>query len=315
MGIRRVWIGALIGVTGVAVMALAVAPGRVGAAVHWVYKDLPAVSRHEWLTQKLASAGRMAGPVVEPAPAPVPAPVPRPQLHPQPFPEPGTKHEPQTAPEPEPTPPPAPAPIPGPAPAPTPAPGTAGIGAQPLRRVAVGEKPVVLTFDDGPSLYTQQLANILKAEQIPAAFFWIGANTEPGQPAELTGQGFQLGSHTMTHARMTTLTPDGQRSELSGSVKALGEVSYFRPPFGAYSPEVIQSAKALGLTTVMWDVDSRDWELGQHPEQIVPNVMSHVRSGSIILLHERPQTVKVLPELIKALRAAGYSFTALPVLN
>ncbi|MDB4897766.1 MAG: polysaccharide deacetylase [Firmicutes bacterium] len=75
---------------------------------------------------------------------------------------------------------------------------------------------------------------------------------------------------------------------------------------------MIQSAKALGLTVVMWDVDSRDWDLAAHPEQIVPNVMSHVRSGSIILLHERSQTVKVLPQLIKALRAAGYSFQALP---
>lgn len=189
------------------------------------------------------------------------------------------------------------------------------VPSKPLYGLTTEEREVVLTFDDGPSRYTAQILAILQAAEIEAAFFWVG--TEFPLAAEVTAQGHQLGSHTLTHARLTTLEDDGLLAELDGSKIALedaseGSVYHFRPPFGAYNAETLEAAAALGMRTVLWNVDSRDWALADQPEQILVNVLGAVKPGSIILLHERKQTVAVLPRLIESLKAAGYSFRLLP---
>jgi peptidoglycan/xylan/chitin deacetylase (PgdA/CDA1 family) len=47
---------------------------------------------------------------------------------------------------------------------------------------------------------------------------------------------------------------------------------------------------------------------------IVRNVLSHVRPGSIILMHTRGHTPKALPSIIAGLRARHYQMVSLPEL-
>jgi peptidoglycan-N-acetylglucosamine deacetylase len=187
----------------------------------------------------------------------------------------------------------------------------------PLRRLATQERAVVLTFDDGPGRYTDQIAAVLHDAGVPAVFFWIGANVTEPALGSILARGHQVGSHTMTHARLTQVPEERLLAELSESKRVLAaggrEVRYFRPPYGAYNERTLSAASELSLKVVLWDVDSRDWELNQRPEQIVQNVLERVRPGSIILLHERAQTLDALPRLIAALREAGYAFRPLPV--
>lgn len=62
-----------------------------------------------------------------------------------------------------------------------------------------------------------------------------------------------------------------------------------------------------------WNVDSLDWKHGDKPDLIMNNIASEVKPGSIILMHEKEQTVRLLPKIIELLKQKGYGFAPLPV--
>ena len=198
-------------------------------------------------------------------------------------------------------------------------PGTAAspVSPEPVYRLQTGAREVVLTIDDGPSHLTEQFLEVLAAEDVPAVFFWITGSRRLPLAAEVVGRGHQLATHTITHARLTRLDPEEAAAQISGSKAALEEAAgtplrFFRPPYGDHDRLIRETAAAHGLATVLWTVDSRDWALADDPDQIIANVMAEVKPGAIILIHERPQTLDVLPGLIRALREAGYTFVPLP---
>ena len=187
----------------------------------------------------------------------------------------------------------------------------------PVHSVAGVGREIVITFDDGPSIYTEEILAILGEKQVPAVFFWLAGNSRVHLAQQVVAQGHQLGSHTVGHVRLTDLTRNEQTAEVARSVEILEKaggapVDYFRPPYGSYSVDTLEMAKQLNLGMILWSVDSRDWDLADNPRQIIVNVLNQVKPGSIILLHERKQTVEVLPDLLDALRAEGYTFRLLP---
>ncbi|HEY8347134.1 MAG TPA: polysaccharide deacetylase family protein [Symbiobacteriaceae bacterium] len=198
-----------------------------------------------------------------------------------------------------------------------PAPEAGDLPILPVHRIGTEGREVVITFDDGPSRYTEEILAILREEQVPAAFFWVAGNPRLDLARQLYDQGHQLGSHTVRHVRLTDLSGAAQLAEMQQSLDLLEQagqvpVRYFRPPYGSYNAETLDAARQMGLQVILWDVDSRDWEAAHDPNQIITNVMNQVRPGSIILLHEREQTVQVLRDLLRELRSAGYTFRLLP---
>lgn len=199
----------------------------------------------------------------------------------------------------------------------TPAPPAEEPAPKPLHRLATDQPDLVLTFDDGPTDLTRSFLKVLKENDVHATFFWLPKAGRMEAGPDLVAAGHQLGTHSRSHAQMTKLNPADQQAELAQSQSALEQasgapVAFFRPPYGAYDATTLKSAARCGLTTVLWDVDPRDWQNGRTPEQIVAEVMRQVKPGSIILMHERPQTLAALPTLIQRLRAAGYRFRPLP---
>src|SRR5581483_11578246 len=85
-----------------------------------------------------------------------------------------------------------------------------------------------------------------------------------------------------------------------------GAVRLFRPPGGSSSPAVVRAATRLGLRTVLWSVDPRDWVPGTSAARIRRRVLSAARPGSIVLLHDgggnRAATAGALPGIIRGLR-------------
>ena len=204
-----------------------------------------------------------------------------------------------------------------PAQPPTQPPTNAPAVRKPIYRLPADRREIVLTFDDGPSRQTRTILEILAAEGVPAVFFWVAGLDGVQMAPELLARGHKLGSHSMSHADLSRLNSLGQRAEIADSTAILSaaaqeRITYFRPPYGAWNEDTLKLAAESGLSTVMWDVDSRDWALANDPDRIVANVLQEVQEGSIILLHERPQTVQVLPRLIRELRTQGYSFSLLP---
>jgi peptidoglycan/xylan/chitin deacetylase (PgdA/CDA1 family) len=89
----------------------------------------------------------------------------------------------------------------------------------------------------------------------------------------------------------------------------------FRPPGGSYGPSTLAIAGSLGMRVVLWSVDPADWTDGIAPKTIVQRVLSNLRPGSIVLLHDgggdQTATVKALPAIIKGIRKRHLAFVAL----
>ena len=186
---------------------------------------------------------------------------------------------------------------------------------------------VALTFDDGPSPdYTATMLTTLERTHTPATFFVVGANVKkyPALVRREAGDGFALGIHTWDHPYMTRLSPQQREWELAATAEAIHNVlgahyciPFWRPPFGDYNAAVVAQARSLGLSTVTWDVDPRDWS-SPGVKVIVDRVLSAVHPGAIILLHDgynsRAQTAEALPLIIKGLKRRGYIPVTLPAL-
>ena len=89
---------------------------------------------------------------------------------------------------------------------------------------------MALTFDDGPSPYTDRLLQILKDNDAKATFFLIGNKVaaNPAGAKRIADAGMEVGSHTWEHPNMTTIPPEdiaaavqqGQRRHRGGDRSA-----------------------------------------------------------------------------------------------
>lgn len=183
---------------------------------------------------------------------------------------------------------------------------------------AHSEKSVVLSFDDGPSKVLPQILDILKQYDAPAMFFWQSRLLYPSRPWQrVLDEGHVIGTHSRKHRNLVQLSYKEQYRDIQNSLAHIKNITgtpavFFRPPYGRFNSDTLKAADALGLTTVMWRIASMDWELKDDPSQIVRYVTENLEDGAIILLHELEQTVAILPQLIKAIKEQGYSFSLLP---
>jgi peptidoglycan/xylan/chitin deacetylase (PgdA/CDA1 family) len=173
-----------------------------------------------------------------------------------------------------------------------------------------GRKLAALTFDDGPSDYTRRILSILDHRHAKGTFFQVGelisGRTKTSRAVIRSGN--ELANHSLHHE----IKPSrASMAETSRRIKSATDFKpcLFRPPGGAYDWRVVSDAKSLGMTTVIWDVDPRDWSRPGSGE-IYSRVVSNTKPGSIILLHDgggdRSQTVAALPDIVRSLRARGY---------
>jgi len=174
------------------------------------------------------------------------------------------------------------------------------------------KKVVALTFDDGPSDYTDDVIRILVREKAKGTFFVLG-NQIPGRERllqRMLGWGFEIGDHSYSHPQFPS---SGQLSITRNRIrKATGFTPcLFRPPYGAVNRDLIGRARTLGMMTINWDVDPRDWST-PGSGAIYSRIVGAAQPGSIILMHDgggpRGQTVAALPDVIRTLRVRGYRF-------
>jgi peptidoglycan-N-acetylglucosamine deacetylase len=188
-----------------------------------------------------------------------------------------------------------------------------------LVSAATTERPVVaLTFDDGPSEYTDRYLDVLREKEVPATFFEIGQEM-PGREAtmrRILAEGDEIGDHTMNHVEYPGY------AQIAGAAERIRQYTgfrpcLFRPPGGAVDSSVIGTAGSLGLKTITWDVDPRDWSL-PGTEEIYSNIVDNAKPGAIILMHDgggpRDETLAALPRVIDTLRARGYGFETVSAL-
>ncbi len=183
---------------------------------------------------------------------------------------------------------------------------------------------VALTFDDGPwdTPPPSAFLNVLEREHAVATFFEIGEHIsefDPGGRFErrMLADGDMIGDHSWSHPDVAALPVGRQRYQLLQTADAIRKATggfrpcLWRPPYGDISPELVSLARSLGLLTIMWDVDPRDWAL-PGVNAIYGNVVANAHNGAIVIQHfgggPRYETVAALPREIDTLRARGYRF-------
>ena len=157
-------------------------------------------------------------------------------------------------------------------------------------------------------------SDIGKIRKVNEDSYYIPENED--KVKQIDDAGFDIGTHSETHPKMSSLSQAKMSEELKSSISKITKVTgkpvkFFRAPFGDYSDAVLNTAGALGLKTIQWDVDTLDWK-GLSANEILARVKQYVKSGSIILCHNNSDHIlEALPLMISYLQSEGYEMVAL----
>lgn len=178
------------------------------------------------------------------------------------------------------------------------------------------ENLCALTFDDGPSPYTEELLDMLGEYGIPATFFLLGKNVHlrPDLVRRMVAEGHEVGNHSWSHPQLRHLSEEQQMAELGRTTAALRELGaephFVRPPYGAFNDITAKVARDLGLSIVLWSFDSNDWRhlpadyarLADTRGRVYPAGQLH----GVFLFHDSlRRTVQDLPRIVRDLRQGG----------
>ena len=187
-----------------------------------------------------------------------------------------------------------------------------------------GGRVLYLTFDAGyENGFTAEILDILKKQEVPAAFFLVGDYLERNADLvrRMVQEGHIVGNHTMNHPDMSKVPSREAFGKELQAVEALYEditgqtmPKFYRPPQGLYSGENLEMAKELGYKTVFWSLAYADWDNNNqpNPEEAVEKLVRRTHDGAVILLHATSKTnAQILDRLITRWKDMGYRFAPL----
>jgi len=176
---------------------------------------------------------------------------------------------------------------------------------------------VVLTFDDGPWVYTPHVLKTLADNCVKATFFIIGkhATYHPDILKQVAAAGHTIGAHTWDHKNLAKMTTEEAKDDIEKGIAAIqwaleGKESapFFRFPALKHPPEVVQYLGTRNIAIFSADFDSFDFKM-HRPEQVITSVMTKLEKHGkgIILMHDfQKATSEALPELLKQMKEKGY---------
>jgi peptidoglycan/xylan/chitin deacetylase (PgdA/CDA1 family) len=175
---------------------------------------------------------------------------------------------------------------------------------------------ILLTFDDGPDQnFTPIILDVLQQFEVKAVFFLIGEKVDrhPELVSRIIQEGHMIGNHTYSHRstlpwlRVNKLTEEIQACSLAIKTAVGIEPLLFRPPFGVTTPRYLAALRRNKLHSVGWSVRSLDTVI-KEDKVLIQKVVSALKGGDIVLLHDTQSvTARVLPDLIKLIRANKWS--------
>ena len=177
------------------------------------------------------------------------------------------------------------------------------------------KKPmIVLSFDDGPSKYTDRLLDILDENGAKATFFLVGKGIDyrADTVRRIYNSGHDVGTHTWSHPELTRLTNEEVVAQITQAKEKLEEITgsenayLVRPPYGSFNDEVRTVGAELGVVFVNWSVDTLDWKI-KDADKLHEKIISSAKNGAIILCHDiHKTTVDAMETVIPKLIEDGY---------
>lgn len=175
-------------------------------------------------------------------------------------------------------------------------------------------KCVALTFDDGPTPFTDRLLRVLTADDAKATFFLVGNKVaaDPASARRIADAGMEIGNHTWEHANMSTVPMQDIPDQLSKGTAAIAAATgrapvLLRTAGGLINDAVLAEAKRQGLADINWDVIPFDWINDSNTDATRYMLMTQITPGSVVLLHDTySSTVDLVEQFIPVLKANGY---------
>ena len=176
------------------------------------------------------------------------------------------------------------------------------------------EKCVALTFDDGPTPYTDRLLSVLNDAGAKATFFMIGNKVvaNPEGAKRVAEAGMEIGNHTWEHPNMTTIPEQDVAVQLSKAQDAItaatGKTPNLWRPAGGLTDDAVNAVAAKdGLAAILWDVIPFDWINDSNTAATRYMLMTQIKPGSVVLFHDSySSTVDLVQQFIPVLKANGY---------
>jgi len=177
-----------------------------------------------------------------------------------------------------------------------------------------GKKLVALTFDDGPNTTTTtQVLDKLERYGVVASFFLIGQNINDSVKPVMQRQvrmGCEIANHSYSHNRMGNMDANSARNEVTRTNSLIQQMAgvtpkFFRPPYIDTSNAMYQGIDLPFICGIMCN----DWEDSTSAQARAQSVISNVKDGDIILMHDfygNGKTVEALDTIIPWLKNNGY---------
>ena len=193
-------------------------------------------------------------------------------------------------------------------------------------------KVAYLTFDDGPSVNTKKILDILEQKNAVATFFILGSTMTDEGKADLqrmVDMGCGIGLHTYSHEKnIIYRSVDSFLSDINEVYQQVYEITGQKPciyrfPWGSYNrfskgikKEVVCEMERRGFTYFDWNVSAEDSVGKPSTYSIQKNILKDVKryNQPVILMHDsmiNTITVNTLPSIIDELRSMGYEFDTL----
>jgi peptidoglycan/xylan/chitin deacetylase (PgdA/CDA1 family) len=201
-----------------------------------------------------------------------------------------------------------------------------------LWHVSTSEKVIALTIDDGPSTYTAEILDILKANDATATFFVIGSHVrnlkEEGEAIlqNLIRNGNELSNHAMYDEPSYKLQDDElvfQITEVNKIIRNANEAvagvasadnslpKYFRPGSGFFNTKLRKIVSRMEHTLVLGDIYPHDAQISS-PKMNIAHILGKAQPGGIIICHDgRPWTLPMLRCVLPELKRRGFKIVRL----
>ena len=189
----------------------------------------------------------------------------------------------------------------------------------PNKVIDPNKKVIALTFDDGPSKYTNEIIEILKENDANATFFVLGNKVEIYAETikKSLSYGNEIGNHSYNHKWLAKLS----QKEVTEQINKTQEII---KTYTGYTPKLIRPTygnvnnnirNASDLDIVLWTVDTMDWKY-KNVNTIIKRATSKVKDGDIILMHDiHKRTMLALKKIIPILKEQGYEFVTVSELK
>ncbi|ESR25713.1 polysaccharide deacetylase family protein [Lutibaculum baratangense] len=192
-----------------------------------------------------------------------------------------------------------------------------------IEDIVLGEKEVVITFDDGPMPgKTNRILDTLDEYGVKATFLMVGqmARAYPQTAGEVAARGHTVGTHTERHANLTQLDFDDALAEIeegrrhvAAAVAPRSAAPFFRFPYLADTTALRRALADRGIVVIDADIDSKDYFVST-PEQVRDRALARVEQhgSGIILFHDiHARTAAMLPEFLEGLKERDYKVVRL----